>query len=112
MMNKPLALLLVMAVLAVTVILFIAVPAPLQAQQNSATPSRTASRTPSPTAVLLLENVPVARGGIEVFPLPDRKSGRIFAAVVGTFAPHVVGRSEDEKWLYIYYFDRGVLKAG
>ncbi len=112
---KPLLPILLIAILAVNVVLFVADPVPLQAQQSSATPTRTPRPTRTPTTTPeppLLENVPVARGGIEVFPLPDRKSGRIFAAAVGTFAPHVAGRSEDEKWLFIYYFERGVLKAG
>lgn len=112
---RPLLPILLIAILVVNVVLFVADPVPLQAQQSSATPTRTPrpTRTPTPTPEPpLIENVPVARGGIEVFPLPDRKSGRIFAAVVGTFAPHVVGRDEEEKWLFIYYFDRGVLKAG
>ncbi|MBI5930016.1 MAG: hypothetical protein HY862_11950 [Chloroflexi bacterium] len=106
---------LLMAILAVNALLFVVAPAPSQAQQNTATPSRTPRPTRTPTATPeppLLENVPVARGGIEVFPLPDRKSGRIFAAATGTFAPHVAGRDAEEKWLFIYYFDRGVLKAG
>ena len=112
---KPLLPVLLLAVLAVNGILFMVDPVPLQAQQSSATSTRTPrpTRTPTPTPEPpLLENVPVARGGIEVFPLPDRKSGRVFAAVTGTFAPHVAGRDEEAKWFYIYYFDRGVLKAG
>lgn len=59
--------------------------------------------------LFILENVQLL-GGIEVFPMPDRASGRIFAAV-SNFKPHVAGRSEDGEWLYILYF-MGNLQAG
>ncbi|MCI0712160.1 MAG: hypothetical protein L0154_18540 [Chloroflexi bacterium] len=60
------------------------------------------------TETVIIENVDTV-GGVEVFPLPDRSSGRIFAAAMG-FQPHVAGQFED--WLYIYYFDRGTLQSG
>ena len=62
---------------------------------------------PEPQTVII-ENVDTV-GGLEVFPMPDRSSGRTFAAAMG-FQPHVAGKFED--WLYIYYFDRGTLQAG
>jgi hypothetical protein len=59
------------------------------------------------TADDLILNVAVKQSGIEVFPEPDRSSGREFAAS-GDFAPHVAGRNEDGTFIYIYYFDSGL----
>ena len=55
----------------------------------------------------MILNAAIQGGGVEVFPSPDRSSGRAFAAA-GGFAPHIAGRSEDGNWLYIYYFDGGL----
>lgn len=61
----------------------------------------------------MIENVLTAPGGIEVFPLPSRDSGRVFAAAgTSLFAPHVAGRNAAGDWVYIYYFDESELKAG
>lgn len=64
--------------------------------------------TENEPAAVIIENVDT-RGGVEVFPLPDRSSGRIFAASM-EFQPHAAGQFED--WIFIYYFDRGVLQFG
>ena len=53
----------------------------------------------------ILFNVPINRGGVEVFPMPDRASGRLFA-VLGDFAPHVGGKNAAGDWILIYYFER------
>jgi hypothetical protein len=82
---------------------------------EESTAESTESDSEETDELFLLENVPVANGGIEVFPLPDRASGRLFAAVSSNFAPHVVGRFVDERereWFYIYYADRGRWMAG
>jgi hypothetical protein len=86
------------------------VASPLQAQSATAaaTTDNAATATSTP---FLLENVPMKPGGLEVFPLPTRKSSRIFAAV-GTFAPHVAGKDQAGDWVLIYYFDGKTLKAG
>jgi hypothetical protein len=63
---------------------------------------------PETDTVVIIENVDTV-GGVEVFSLPDRSSGRMFAAAMG-FQPHVAGQFED--WLYIYYFDGGTLQSG
>lgn len=61
----------------------------------------------------LVESVQIGSGGAEVFPLPSRSSGRIFAAAgVSLFAPHVAGRTEEGDWVYIYFFDEGELLTG
>jgi hypothetical protein len=50
-------------------------------------------------------------GGVEVFPAPDRASGREFAASMG-FAPHAAGHDRSGEWVYIYYFEDGQLVSG
>ncbi len=62
------------------------------------------------TSNLIIENVS-SNGGLEVFNAPDRESGREFAAA-GNFQPHVAGITAEGDWLYIYYFDNGVLTDG
>lgn len=51
------------------------------------------------------------RGGLEVFPAPERASGRLFAAAA-TFTPHVAGRDDSGEWLLILYFDGDQLTVG
>lgn len=48
------------------------------------------------------------RGGIEIFETPDSEE-RLYAADARLF-PHVIGRTEDSEWLYIYYFVDGRLR--
>lgn len=61
----------------------------------------------------LVECVLIGSSGIEVYPEPDRSSGRVFAAAgQSLFAPHVAGRTADGGWLYFYYFDEGEPMAG
>jgi hypothetical protein len=83
---------------------------------QDATPEATEEPAPTEESAdseepFLLLNVPVKSGGIEVFPEPDRASGRLFAAL-GDFAPHIAGISEDGEWFFIYYFENGELKSG
>ena len=54
----------------------------------------------------IIHNIPIAAGGIEIFPLPDRSSGRLHAAT-GTFEPHIAGKDASGEWVYIYYIDGG-----
>lgn len=76
------------------------------------TPMATATNTPSPTPVVI-PNVPVSRGGIEVFPRPEKVTAeRLFAAVQTDFAPYVAGRTADSQWVYLYYFDGTELQDG
>jgi hypothetical protein len=61
----------------------------------------------------LVECVLIVSGGVEVFPAPDRSSGRVFAAAgQSLFAPHVAGISPSGDWVYIYYFDEGTATDG
>ncbi len=75
------------------------------------TPTNTATPTLTPTRAVFA-GIPVASGGIEVFPLPDRRSDRIFAAFQTDFAPYVAGRTADSLWVYLYYFEGAVLEDG
>jgi hypothetical protein len=57
----------------------------------------------------LQENIPIRSGGIEIFPQPDRDSGRLFA-VIGDFAPHIAGMYSDadaRAWVYFYFIEAG-----
>ncbi len=72
----------------------------------TATFTPTATLTPTP---VVIANVAVAQGGIEVFPLPDRASGRLFAAVRTDFAPYIAGRTADSQWIYLYYLEGDTL---
>ena len=63
-----------------------------------------------PSTGVIIENV-ATRGGLEVFPEPNRTSGRIFAASAN-FAPHVAGINANEDWLFLLYLDNGVVVAG
>lgn len=62
------------------------------------------------STLVIIENV-TTRGGLEVFPEPDRSSGRIFAASA-SFAPHVAGINEGGDWLFVIYFDNGAMATG
>jgi hypothetical protein len=57
----------------------------------------------------LQENIPIKSGGIEIFPEPNRDSGRLFA-VIGDFAPHIAGMYSDadgRAWVYFYFIEAG-----
>lgn len=80
------------------------------------TPTVTASSTSTPSLTptrAVFAEIAVAVSGIEVYALPNRRSGRLFAAFQTDFAPYVAGRTADSQWVYLYYFDEGqVLKEG
>jgi hypothetical protein len=57
------------------------------------------------------QTFPIKASGVEIYPQPDRASGRLFA-VIGDFAPFVGGISEDGDWLLIYFYERGELTQG
>ncbi len=80
-----------------------ATPTPIPTSTRFVTP------TPQPQALTIIEGVS-SYGGFQVYPLPDRSSGRLFAAA-DTFTPHAAGRSTDGEWLFILYFD-GDLQSG
>lgn len=76
------------------------------AGESDTTPTNVAISRRDDSRLVIIENVPIS-GGVEVFPLPDRSSGRLFAAV-SEFAPHVAGISEDGDWLLVVYFQGGI----
>jgi hypothetical protein len=112
MMHKKQPILIFLLTLASLIFMVVASSALAQ----DATPEATEEPAPTEEAAdgeepFILLNVPIKSGGIEVFPEPDRTSGRLFAAL-GDFAPHIAGISEDGEWFFIYYFEDGELKSG
>lgn len=82
---------------------------PIPSDTPRPTNTRLVTATQRPQALTIIENVS-SYGGFQVYPLPDRSSGRLFAAA-DTFTPHAAGRSTDGEWLFILYFD-GDLQSG
>jgi hypothetical protein len=75
------------------------------------TPTATPTVTPTSTPAVFAE-ISVAVSGIEVYDLPNRRSGRLFAAFQTDFAPYVAGRTASSQWVYLYYFEGDTLKDG
>ncbi len=78
---------------------------------HTSTATPTPTNTPTPTRAVFAE-IAVAISGIEVYALPNRRSGRLFAAFQTDFAPYVAGRTADSQWVYLYYFEGQALQDG
>jgi hypothetical protein len=77
------------------------------------TPTPTATPTATPRPLTVIEHVPVSSGGMEVYPVPDAGSERIFAVQAGRFQPHVAGVNVTREWVFIVYFEAdGSLSTG